>query len=203
MFERASAHQGDWLPVFPEPRVLYEGDVLYQDRTNLLPPTQDGRAIRADLYKQMGLEKYAEWHIREHYSRLYFEKHSDWDGEREYRWVLPFGRGEDVYFRYGDSLRGIVFGANTPEKTIAKVIRQSEGQGLWLQRLEWKLGILMYSASRDFTVAESNRSCKTASSGPSSRVRVHPRRTCYIAANSFIACDNAGSPSDRPAAGAD
>lgn len=46
----------------------------------------------------------------------------DWSNEDEFRWIFLTHTKDDLFFDYGDSLKGIVFGENTKECVINEMI---------------------------------------------------------------------------------
>ena len=107
------------------------GPVSYVDR----PPFYDLYAeqqymINMNSLEKLGRDEYAKCHAQTHYQKLFFEKMTDWRDEYEWRWVVFSETEDDLYLNYGQSLVGVVFGADCDPASSEALVNQVQGQSL-------------------------------------------------------------------------
>ena len=103
--------------------LVISGAVEYVDRRIVRNLYEDQQyTINTDVLEEVGREAYPKLHLKTHYRRLFFEKMTDWRDECEWRWVAFANSDQAVYVAYQNALVGIMFGEDTPEKTIQDIM---------------------------------------------------------------------------------
>lgn len=111
--------------------------VNYINRS-IVPSFDDGDySINIDYLEKYGFGQYTSVHFKQYHQRLFFEKLADWRQENEYRWVIATNTLEPIYVDYKSALIGVVFGENTREKDIDKVISLTNND-ISYTGLKWK-----------------------------------------------------------------
>jgi hypothetical protein len=111
--------------------------VRYLDRTLGEVTIDPAYTVNIDSLEDWGNEFYAFSHGQQFVERLYFEKATDWKGEREYRWVV-FDTSEDLYVSTERSLVGIMFGAEVAEMDVKRIVNLTKSSPLFYQQLKWR-----------------------------------------------------------------
>jgi len=121
---------------------ILAGPVRYRNNDSLSWGGPEPYTIDVYAMERLGLRAYAGLHLRQFHPQLFFEKLEDWRDEDEFRFVV-WGRGtDDIYIKYGDALKGVIFGENVRavevEKAKALLPDEVEWQGLkWLNCSPW------------------------------------------------------------------
>ena len=127
--------------VFEPNYLILSGPVKYMDRSvvhNFYNPDDQQFMINIDYLEEVGRKAYVEAHLRTHYQRLFFEKMSDWRDECEWRYVVFTDTEDELYLDIKDSLIGIMFGENTQEIIIQRIMDLTDSWGLNYMGLKWK-----------------------------------------------------------------
>lgn len=119
-------------------RPMAIGRVEYRDRTIVSRLDDPTYAVVIDELTRLGWEDFVRFHLRHSYKRLFFEKSVDWSTEAEYRCVVWGGDGKAVNVDFGDSLRGVMFGASATDETIDTIYDAVHGLDIFTQQLEWQ-----------------------------------------------------------------
>jgi len=107
--------------------------------------------VLIDELAKLGWDRYIQFHLQHSHRRLFFEKNADWATEAEYRYVVWSGDGEPAFVHYGDSLRGVMFGASASEQTIESVYGATHHLGVFVQQLVWRGCAPWYALDRSFS----------------------------------------------------
>jgi hypothetical protein len=118
---------------------VISGPVQYVNRS-VIPNlyTENEYTINIDVLEKDGPEIYAQRHLRMFYQRLFFEKMTDWRDENEWRCVVFAPTEADIYIKFEDSLAGVMFGDDSADETIDKVMAMTQPWGLRYCGLKWK-----------------------------------------------------------------
>lgn len=111
--------------------------VVYRDRLLAEMQSEPAFIVNIDKLEEWGEEEYAFSHSQYFKNRLFFEKASDWENENEFRWVL-FDSKDDIYLKYQNALKGIVFGEYCSEDTINEIVGLTKNAGVQYQQLKWR-----------------------------------------------------------------
>ena len=112
-------------------------DVAYTNRSVVPNLSEGDYTINIDYLEKCGIKEYARSHFATFHKRLFFEKMIDWSNEDEFRWILLTDTKDDLYFNFGDALKGIVFGENTDEKDIDKIIAMTTDDDIEFIGIKW------------------------------------------------------------------
>lgn len=94
--------------------------------------------IDVDWLERLGRGKYPDWHLKNYFKGLFFEKARDWRDECEVRWVMYSAEPEFIHFDIQEVLVGIIHGHSTPSEAIDKIMSLTAGWSVEHQRLIWK-----------------------------------------------------------------
>lgn len=111
--------------------------VKYRDRLLGEIIVDPAYTINVDSLEEWGDELYAYSHGQQYVERLYFEKATDWKGEREYRWVV-FDFKNDLYVSTKGSLVGIMFGAEVAKEDVRRIVELTKSYALFYRQLKWR-----------------------------------------------------------------
>jgi hypothetical protein len=136
---------------FEGKRPMAIGRVEYCDRMILERLDDPTYVVLIDELARLGWDRYIEFHLKHSHRRLFFEKNADWSTESEYRCVVWGGDGEPAFVNYGDSLRGIMFGASASDETIETVYAATHHLGVFAQQLVWQGCTPWYALDRSFS----------------------------------------------------
>lgn len=90
---------------------VHMGAVDYKDEPYIVNRWNYAYCFSADSYLHLGLEAYSDLFVRSACQEIFFTKQKDWSYEREFR-VLAIDQMEGpVSFRFGNSLRYVILGA--------------------------------------------------------------------------------------------
>ncbi|MEO8327463.1 MAG: DUF2971 domain-containing protein [Nitrospirota bacterium] len=122
---------------------LLYGPVQYVNRSvvpNLFSSSPDEQAYILDLdhYELVGKEKYLLDHVVTHRRRLFFEKMTDWENEREWRIVVLIKSEVEIFIPFRSSLAGIMFGESSDEQKVVGLMEQADVHSPWFMALKWK-----------------------------------------------------------------
>jgi hypothetical protein len=95
-------------------------------------------AVNIDALDDLGRSAYAKLHLQHYMRQLFFEKMMDWRDEKEFRWAVFGAPVSEMFVPFEDSLRGIMFGDSTPEKTIQDIIDMTEHLNIDYMGLKWR-----------------------------------------------------------------
>ncbi len=123
---------------FPSPFLVIGGPMQYMDRDILLRRDDTAYVINIDYLERMGKAEYVKWHLLTYYKRLFFEKMTDWQDEREFRWMIFGSHTDDLYVKFEDALVGIVFGEESDESEVSEIMKMTSDTGLRYSGLKWK-----------------------------------------------------------------
>ena len=123
---------------FSSDHLVLSGCVNYLNRSVLPQLEEQQYTINVDFLESVGLEAYVGSHVLTHHQRLFFEKLEDWRDESEFRWVIFANTVNDLFVEFENSLVGIIFGENTDESAIERIMKSTESWGLHYMGLKWK-----------------------------------------------------------------
>lgn len=95
----------------------FHGDVNYRTRDYLIAH----QGIKLRLIEEFGLDAMALRYATHYADRLFFEKHSDWANEAEYRMIRNDGSAEPWYLNVSGALAGVHIGENFPEGRLSEL----------------------------------------------------------------------------------
>jgi hypothetical protein len=75
------------------------------------------------MVERIGADKFLESHIQRHWRSFFFEKHTDWAQELEYRWLIQANGDEAVFIPVSDAIAGIALGEKFPREKKPSVGR--------------------------------------------------------------------------------
>lgn len=116
-------------------RVKYDYDLKY--------PEIDTDSANLDIHK------YALSFTRENYNSLFFIKHKDWSGEREYR-IIKFGAQND-YLNIKDSVEEVIIGLHCTKEIAEAANKYFNGKIYQLTRSAFRL---KYDKARRLIIGE-------------------------------------------------
>lgn len=117
------------------------GPVRYINRPivpNLFSPDEQQYMINLDVFEEIGREQYLLRHIWTHHQRLFFEKMTDWENEREWRIVAIVNDDEDILVPFRDALAGVMFGESADVETMKELMDEAQAYSPWFMALKWK-----------------------------------------------------------------
>jgi hypothetical protein len=116
---------------------LFEGNVEYvgDPWLDVLPETLD----LAQIY-EFGLDAVVARFIERHHHALFFRKHWDWSGEREYRWVWVDPEPLPLYVDVGGCITAVVLGDAFPSARLSGVYSMARSHGLDVTQVHFQRG---------------------------------------------------------------
>lgn len=120
---------------------LLFGPVRYINRSivpKLFSPDEQQYMINLDVLEKIGREQYLLRHIGTHYQRLFFEKMTDWENEREWRIVAIVSDDKDILLPFRDALAGVMFGESADVETMRGLMEEAKAYSPWFMALKWK-----------------------------------------------------------------
>jgi hypothetical protein len=140
-------------------KAVIAGEVIYDDEPVIHGTHLHEYMINADLLESLGIEAYAQHHLKEYVQPLFFRKLKDWQDEREWRVIAFTSSNQPIQIKYGDALVGIVHGESTEFEASEEIMRHNVSGPVQHVGLIWKNGSPWY----DF---ESSRWSPTERSSP-------------------------------------
>lgn len=138
VFDKAALHK-EILAQVPLGADVRSGKVNYVDAPLLRTfGAPDPYQINVDVLDDVGRTAYVALHLKTYGTHLFFEKSSDWRDECEYRWVVGTDDDDDLFVRFGDSLVGIMFGDDTPEKVVQDIMGITANRDLSFMGMKWR-----------------------------------------------------------------
>jgi hypothetical protein len=123
---------------FKSKRPMAIGQVHYRDQMIVRNLHDPAYMVLIDELAKLGWDRYIHFHLQHSRGRLFFEKNADWSNETEYRCVVWGGDGESTFVNYGDSLRGVMFGASASDEMIESIYAATHHLGVFAQQLVWQ-----------------------------------------------------------------
>lgn len=117
----------------------FYGEVQYVNRPivpNLFSLKEQQYMIDLESFEAVGRDQYLLHHAVTHRNRLFFEKMTDWENEREWRFVALISGDEDVYIPFQNSLAGVMFGENIGEERTIDLIEAAKEYKPWFMGLK-------------------------------------------------------------------
>jgi len=123
---------------FPAPFLVMSGPVNYADRPIFSRDDESAYTINIDYLRRLGETQYFKSHLLTFYKCMFFEKMTDWQGEREFRWIIFSDQQEDLLVKFGNSLVGIMFGADCDQSEVNDILTTTSQIGVTCTGLKWK-----------------------------------------------------------------
>jgi hypothetical protein len=114
--------------------LLFEGAVEYRLE---LSSTAQATGLDVEQIHEFGLDAVVTRYIERYQRELFFEKHSDWASEAEYRWVFVNPEPSPVYLDVSDAITGIVLGDAFLEARLDAVHHLASRHDLDLKRVRF------------------------------------------------------------------
>lgn len=114
------------------------GEVRYRSMTEGLRPDPQVTIGQTD---GPSLDEAVEALVETLAARIFFEKYDDYASEQEYRFVVRSHDEEFLYVGFGESLRGVVLGAEFPHAELRPLLFQCAELGASLLRMSWRQGL--------------------------------------------------------------
>ncbi|MGY8639202.1 DUF2971 domain-containing protein, partial [Bradyrhizobium sp. 14AA] len=93
-----------------------------------------------DRVREVGLKQAIQEHIVRHGKLLFFQKASDWQSEKEYRWLIWDNMHKEHFFEVGRALKGVILGSNIHPKHMDKIERLCAAHRIIPKQLTWRNG---------------------------------------------------------------
>jgi hypothetical protein len=119
---------------------VFSGAVTYHHTTHGPSGNPDdpfGIRYLEDIESQ-GLEPILEAHIGRFGKHLFLTKHSDWQQEWEYRWVVRSSPGTPVYVPMSSALRAVIVGQECSSDGLAEILRGAANLHVPVYRIFWR-----------------------------------------------------------------
>jgi hypothetical protein len=117
---------------------LFYGAVDY---TSDLFSDLDASSLNVGQVNEFGLDAVVFRYIEQHHRELFFQKHSDWSNEQEYRWVLIDPVPLPAFVDITGCLTGVVLGDSFDEAQLEAVHHLAErSDGLHVSRVKFQNG---------------------------------------------------------------
>lgn len=126
------------------PCAIYGGKVTYVDRYCVNDLDRGEFGIDVTYLNRVGLESYVKHHAHVFREPLFFEKMTDWQQEKEFRWIILSHSEEDIFVDISESLVGVVFGEKTER---IEPMLNSLSSNVQTIRLKWVNGCPWYDFS--------------------------------------------------------
>ena len=117
------------------------GSVQYVNRPivpKLFSPDEQQYMIDLESFETVGRDQYLLQHVVAHRNRLFFEKMTDWENEKEWRIVALESSQDEVYVPFQNSLAGVMFGESARKKTMMDLMESAKKYSPWFMRLKWR-----------------------------------------------------------------
>lgn len=117
------------------------GAVQYVNRPivpNLFSLDEQQYTIDLESFETVGRDQYLLQHVVAHRNRLFFEKMTDWENEREWRIVALVSSEDEVYVPFQNSLAGVMFGESVSEETMRDLMEAAKKYSPWFMGLKWR-----------------------------------------------------------------
>lgn len=117
------------------------GAVQYVNRPivpNLFSLDEQQYTIDLESFETVGRDQYLLQHVVAHRNRLFFEKMTDWENEREWRIVALVSSEDEVYVSFQNSLAGVMFGESASEETMRNLMEAAKKYSPWFMGLKWR-----------------------------------------------------------------
>jgi hypothetical protein len=120
-------------------RPVYCGDISYFDSPRSMRRTDDPFGIRylEDIHAR-GIDAVLEAHIAQFSEQLLFTKHTDWQHEFEYRWIIRSSPREPIFIPIASAMRAIIVGDACAPEGIKEIIRLASPNNLAVHRMYWR-----------------------------------------------------------------
>jgi hypothetical protein len=120
---------------------VYCGSVRYMNEP-VVPRIMPGPfCFCVDEVRERGLAVTATHHAERHFRDLYLTKNTDWEAEREYRWLLKGNGDHEEFVDIGDSLVGIAIGELFPSQFKPELGRYALKSNVSVATMGWRRAI--------------------------------------------------------------
>lgn len=116
---------------------LYASDIKYKNTFLKGDLLNSPYTLNYPLLKEIGITEYVRQHIDEYNNELIFEKSLDWRDENEFRYLMYIDSTENQFLKFGNALRGIVFGTDTTEEDQRSVFQATYKDGIQFEQISY------------------------------------------------------------------
>ena len=109
-------------------------------RVFVMHPALNPFMLDYDRMNAVGLRQAMTEHIAMHREVLFFQKASDWQSEKEYRWLVWDTEHKDIIFKFGGALKAVVVGQKPSEEDLHKLHDACERASVPVWQLRWSNG---------------------------------------------------------------
>jgi hypothetical protein len=119
---------------------VHNGPITYKNRSQAPSLVNYPFMLNFDEISSVGVEAAAVLHLRRYRDEIFLEKATDWNVEREYRWLTQVPDDGDLFVSYEGALVGIVLGPDFPPEKKAQLMRMPIARKVTIAELRWKCG---------------------------------------------------------------
>ncbi len=109
-------------------------------RVFVMHPSLNPFMLDYDRMNAVGLRQAMTEHIGLHREMLFFHKASDWQTEKEYRWLVWDTEHKDIIFKFGEALKAIVVGLKPSQEYLHKLHDACARVSVPVWELRWSNG---------------------------------------------------------------
>lgn len=121
---------------------LFEGEVEYRHPRHKFSFTKPScTTVLLDRVRQLGYARAVEEHVGVHYEELFFSKPTDWQQEREYRWLAILRNEKDFYVDIREALVGVLLGQDFQDAEPSILAPFSKAETFSVAKMEWRNGL--------------------------------------------------------------
>jgi hypothetical protein len=91
----------------------------------------------------LGAKNAARKYVFDHYEQFFLRKHSDWESEVEFRWLVHSRRRESEYVSIGGAIKGVLVGADFPDTEKPLLIMLCKELKISAGQIRWENGVPM------------------------------------------------------------
>lgn len=119
--------------------------IEYVNRSHINGSEGDVYSIDIDYIEVNGFDPFVIAYLKQCYKKLFFEKMTDWQGEREYRFWVFYRTDQEILIDIRDSLVGVMFGTSTKTSDIKSVLDLLKGKAVQKMKIDWKNHVPWYN----------------------------------------------------------
>ncbi|MFH4537710.1 DUF2971 domain-containing protein [Vibrio alginolyticus] len=116
---------------------LYGSDIKYVNRMIKGDIFKSPYTLNYPLFKDIGLFDFVRGHVNHFNNELIFEKSLDWRDENEYRYLMHIDSLDNQFLKFGNALKGIVFGTDTSEEDQRTIFQMTVKAGTQYEQIHY------------------------------------------------------------------
>lgn len=130
---------------FDQESELYGSDISYRNSPLKGDIRSSPYTLNYPLLRELGIAEYVKRHIYTYNSELIFEKSLDWRDENEYRFLMHIDSLENQFLKFGNALKGVVFGAAATDDDQRDIFQLVYKGGTQFEQISYINGTPWYS----------------------------------------------------------